>query len=115
VLLVEDDAAVRELARRTLTEQGYHLLVARDGLEALEVVAGRLDDVAIVVTDVIMPRLGGIPLIRRLRAQRPSLRVLLTSGYAPNADVTASDLPKLDKPYTPATLARAIRAQLDGG
>ncbi len=115
VLLVEDDAAVRELARRTLTEQGYQLLVARDGLEALEVVAGRLDDVAIVVTDVIMPRLGGIPLIRRLRAQRPSLRVLLTSGYAPNADVTASDLPKLDKPYTPATLARAIRAQLDGG
>jgi len=75
----------------------------------IDVASRHLPEIALVVTDVVMPRLGGIALVRRLRERRADLPVLLTSGYAPDGDVTASDLPMLDKPYTPDQLTRRIR------
>jgi PAS domain S-box-containing protein len=113
VLLVEDDPVIRGLAESTLADEGYRVLVARDGIEALELANRHLDEIALVVTDVVMPRLGGIALVRRLRGLRPGLPALLVSGYAPDADVTAGDLPLLDKPYTPAALLQGMRELLD--
>jgi PAS domain S-box-containing protein len=115
ILLVEDDEVVRELARRVLEEQGYRVSVARNGAEALTLArqAGGPPDV--LVTDVVMPKLGGNELARSLRKTRPGLRVLFMSGYAP--EVVSSDaFPEarfLPKPFSPAALAAEVRALLD--
>ena len=115
LLFVEDDELIRSLTQRLLADEGYRVLVARDGVEALELADLHLDEIAMVLTDAVMPRLGGIALARRLRERRPDLPVLLMSGYAPDAQVTASDLPRLDKPYAPEVLLREIRDRLDRG
>jgi len=114
LLLVEDDDMVRRVAESVLVAQGYRVLTAADGLEGLELARRHLDEIAAVLTDVVMPRLGGTDLARRLRELRPSLPVLLMTGYDPAAhDSAAAKLPKLDKPYTPDDLIRRVRALLD--
>ena len=79
VLLVEDEAPVRKLLQRALQQQGYAVLAARDGLEAIELAADRPID--ILVTDVVMPRMGGFALARRLRGDQPGLPVLFVSAH----------------------------------
>ncbi len=119
LLLVEDEPAVRELATLALTDLGYTVLTATNGIEALELVrrrdSGRLD---LLVTDVVMPQMGGRELADRLRALRPDTKVLFTSGYTEDAIVNRGVLQPglafLQKPYTPGTLARKIRQVLDG-
>jgi PAS domain S-box-containing protein len=87
ILLVEDEEAVRKLAKRTLDRAGYRVLTAADGHEALEL-CDRLDEpVHLLVTDLIMPRMGGRDLAERLAARRSDLKVLFTSGYTENAVV----------------------------
>ena len=120
VLLVEDEAAVRELTRRILTGHGYHVLEAFDGQDALDVVArysGRID---LLVTDMVMPRMNGRNLAEKLSASMPGLAVLFLSGYT-NADILRRepDEPKgnhrlLQKPFTTHSLATAVREALDG-
>lgn len=112
VLLVEDEDSVRRLTRRVLTGQGYVVLEARDGVEALEVWRVHRESIASVVTDVMMPRLGGAALATRLRAERPDLPVLFCSGYT---DVFEFDMEQpgaptsfLAKPFTVQALTDKV-------
>jgi PAS domain S-box-containing protein len=116
VLLVEDNASVRALARETLTRYGYRVLEAEDGLAALDVAAANLNSLSLVVTDVVMPVMGGRELATRLKTLRQGLKVLFTSGYA-NGSIR-QEIPAalfLQKPFTPAALGRKVRELLDGG
>ena len=117
LLLVEDDAGVRELARRTLTAHGYEVLAARDGRAALAIVGERGGDIALLATDVMMPDMSGPELVVAVRAKWPALRVIYISGYTSDAvvqeGVAASAVSFLSKPYTPLRLAHLVRAVLD--
>jgi PAS domain S-box-containing protein len=116
VLVVEDDDAVRRVATRALSARGYEVLSAPNGLQALQILAQR-PDVAIVVTDMVMPTMTGPELAARLREERPDLPVLFLSGYAAAAaigrDLLRGDEPFLPKPFTPADLAGTVRGLLD--
>jgi len=115
VLLAEDEDAVRFLAAEYLERSGYHVLQAANGEEALRVADAFDGPIHILVTDVVMPGIKGPDLARRLRAARPSIQVLLISGYA--ADVVTNDdlrhATLLSKPFAPAALTRAVRHLLD--
>lgn len=110
ILIVEDEERVRRFACDVLCRLGYTVVEAGDGAEALAQLdaAGAVD---LVVTDVVMPRMGGHDLAARLRASRPDLPVLLMSGY-PGDGGTPSDLVR--KPFTAEVLAGRIRRALDG-
>jgi two-component system, cell cycle sensor histidine kinase and response regulator CckA len=116
ILLVEDNDAVRELARRTLRARGYTVVEARNADEALEVIAGGAQP-QLLVTDVVMPGLSGPNLAARLLQHNPRLRVLYMSGYS--EDTTAvhgtfwGGVPLLQKPFTPHELAERVRMALD--
>jgi signal transduction histidine kinase/ActR/RegA family two-component response regulator len=117
ILVVEDDASIRTLTARVLREQGYRVLEAADGLEALEVAsrhAGRID---LVVSDVVMPGMGGVPLVERLSRSRPAAKILFISGYSDDEAMRRGMLRAraafLAKPFTPETIARRVREVLD--
>jgi two-component system cell cycle sensor histidine kinase/response regulator CckA len=119
VLLVEDEPMVRRLAARVLRGLGYTVREAPDGVEALRLVAGHTVEVDLVVTDVVMPRLGGRELAARLRAEQPHLAVLFISGYTENVSdlqgLIGAGVEFLQKPFTPASLARSVRSTLEHG
>jgi len=114
---VEDETAVRRMAARALAGQGYTVLEAEDGAEALELLARTTGPVDLVLTDVVMPRLNGRELGERLAAERPELPVLFMSGYTDDDIVRRGllhpDAPFLQKPFMPADLARRVRDVLD--
>jgi len=114
-LIVEDDAALRDVTARGLAACGFRAITARGGKQALEVCARAEPPVDLVVTDLAMPGMSGIELVDRLRRRCPGLRVLLVSGHGGEqlADGRTSELPFLSKPFSPARLARKIRAVLD--
>src|SRR6266581_3188093 len=118
VLLVEDAAPVRTLARRSLEARGYRVLEAADGPSALQLSARHLDGIDILVTDVVMPGMSGRELAERLAPERPSMKVLYTSGYTDDAmvrqGVLSAGVAFLQKPFVPDTLARKVREVLDG-
>ena len=114
ILLVEDEAAVRSLARRILTQKGYRVLEASDGAIALRVAAGHVGEIDLVLTDVAMPVLGGRGLVEELRELSPGIRVLFMSGY-PREEVFADKkdhTPYLQKPFTSETLLSEVRNAL---
>ena len=117
ILLVEDEEAVRKLVRRTLEEQGYRLLVAASGTEALEIVGRYGGRIHLLITDVVMPQMGGRQLAERLTALRPQIHVLFVSGYTENSILRSGNLLEgeafLQKPFTPLALARRVRELLD--
>jgi PAS domain S-box-containing protein len=108
VLLVEDDAMIRRVAEQILADRGYRVLVAGDGVDALELAEQHAGEVSVVVTDAVMPRMGGGELARRLHARWPDLPILMVSGYDPEDRTDAAHLPRLDKPYTPSELLSRI-------
>lgn len=118
ILLVEDEDAVRMLVLTILKGKGYAVLTARNGGEALLVCerhSGRID---LMLTDVVMPGMGGTELARRLIPLRPEMKTLYMSGYTDEAvghsGVLDPGTRYIQKPFTPANLARAIREALDG-
>lgn len=116
ILLVEDEAAVRGLARRILTQKGYRVLEASDGVIALRVAAAHVGEIDLVLTDVAMPNLGGRGMVEELKELSPTLRVLFMSGY-PKEEVfpekgSADRTPYLQKPFTGDTLFAEVRAAL---
>jgi PAS domain S-box-containing protein len=117
VLIVEDEPAVRTLAGRTLAGLGYTVLEAENGSEALDVARHYPAPIDLVITDVVMPELGGIELIDALAAERPDTAVLVMSGYLePDnaiAAIRSSGLPFLPKPFALDHLSEAVRAALD--
>jgi CheY-like chemotaxis protein len=119
ILLVEDDADVRALARESLRRYGYTVLEARDALEAMRLAEAAAAPVDLLMTDVVLPEMGGAELARRLGDRWPGLRVLFVSGYAPEAvarhGILPAGSPFLAKPFTLSSLARRVREALDVG
>src|SRR5256886_1556195 len=118
VLLVEDAAPVRSLARKSLESYGYTVLEAADGPAALDLAARHPRGIDILVTDVVMPGMSRPELARRLAPLRHGMRVLYTSGYTDDAmvrqGVLRAGVAFLQKPFVPETLARKVREVLDG-
>jgi PAS domain S-box-containing protein len=118
ILVAEDEDAVRALTCRILRKRGYHVLEARDGREALEIARHFEGDIQLVVTDVIMPRVGGRELSEGLSRMKPSVKVLFMSGYTDDQLLQRGILQSgsrnfLEKPFTPETLARKVRQVLE--
>ena len=111
ILLAEDDGAVRRLARDVLARQGYTVLEARDGDEALVVARRERGVIHLLVTDVVMPGLSGRELATRLHQERPDVRVLYTSGYTERIIMRSGveqGLTLLPKPFLPADLLQKV-------
>jgi two-component system cell cycle sensor histidine kinase/response regulator CckA len=118
VLLVEDEEAVRVLARKILLRQGYRVLEACNGSDGLATAAAHDGRIDVVVTDVVMPLMNGRGLVERLTAERPGIHVLYLSGYTNDDIVRRGALDHdgrriLQKPFTTAALAQAVRSALD--
>ncbi len=117
ILLVEDDPKVREVALRALRERGYLVLEAANGGEALRIAERLSEPIALLLTDVVMPHMGGRQLVERLRAVWPRMKVLYTSGYAEYSAVHHPGLRPgialLPKPFDPTSLLSKVREVLD--
>jgi PAS domain S-box-containing protein len=117
VLLVEDEPEVRGLARDILHQQGYTVLEAADGDEALELGRDHAGPIHLLVTDVVMPQMGGRELAARLQAGRHEIKVLYVSGYTDDAilhqGVSETGTAFLPKPFTASALAHKVREVLD--
>ena len=117
MLLVEDEDIVRSLTRLVLQKNGYHVLEAGSGAEALRLCEQFTGPIHLMVTDVMMPKMTGRQLAERLAAPRPTMKVLYLSGYTDEAVVRHGaldlDMPFLQKPYSTDVLARRVRELLD--
>ena len=115
ILVVEDEAGVRELTCEFLKVSGYAVLEAKDGFEALDIVARHTDPIHLMLTDMVMPKMSGRELAARLKAIRPDVRTLFMSGYSEytSGDQPASQLPLLQKPFSISSLAEKIREVLE--
>ena len=118
ILLVEDEEAVRALATRILVREGYTVLAASRGDEAVSLFARHQREVILLVSDLVLPGLGGIEIAQRLREMRPELKVLLMSGYT-DRDVGAiagqsEGMAFMQKPFTPDVLTRRVSELLTG-
>ena len=117
ILVVEDNETILTLITTALSRLGYHVLSALDGPTALERYATSPDEIRLLVTDVMMPRMSGRELALQLSALRPTIKVLYASGYT--QDVTSRhgvlepEVNFIQKPYTPHGLAARIRQLLD--
>ncbi|MBI4248860.1 MAG: response regulator [Elusimicrobia bacterium] len=114
---MEDDPVVFRPTMRSLRQSGYNVLGSCSGEEALEICRRCADKIDLVITDMVMPRISGRELVRRLSALRPELKALFISGYTDEAVLQSGALapgtPFLQKPFTPAVLARKVREVLD--
>jgi CheY-like chemotaxis protein len=119
VLVAEDEDAVRAVTRRVLEDAGYTVLAASNGVEALEVSEAHAGPIHLVVTDVVMAKMGGPALAARLAHARPATRVLFISGHTDGSLGSQGVLDEgtnfLAKPFTPASLTSRVRSVLDSG
>ncbi|MEA2697806.1 MAG: two-component system, cell cycle sensor histidine kinase and response regulator CckA [Myxococcales bacterium] len=111
ILLCEDEDAVRNLVRRILEAAGYHVLLARNGAEALELCQRADLGIDLLLTDAVMPVMSGPELLRRVMVLRPELRLMIMSGYSDRPAV--SGIPFIAKPFTPVELEKQVRQALD--
>jgi len=113
ILLVEDEETVRNLVREVLSENGYTVLEAKDGIDALSVCEAYADPIHMLLTDVVMPKMGGGELKRKVVEKFPAMKVLFMSGYTDNSvanrDVFDSANEFLEKPFTADGLSRKVR------
>ena len=115
ILLVEDETGLREIANKVLAREGFRVLVAADGEDALTIEASAQFPIDLLLTDIVMPGMSGPTLAAQLKPKRPDMRVLLMSGY-PGDDLTGELKPNerfLRKPFTPYVLLEHVRAALD--
>jgi two-component system cell cycle sensor histidine kinase/response regulator CckA len=116
VLLVEDEEALRQLGKEMLETYDYTVLLAGDGKAALEVARNHPEPIHLLMTDILMPRMGGIELAKRLSALRPDMKILYTSGYNDSGGSLSERVAGasyLQKPYAMEELARTVRELLD--
>jgi CheY-like chemotaxis protein len=116
VLLVEDEEHLRALLSGVLRTAGYRVLEAENGVAALETAAEWAGEIHLLLTDVVMPEMGGQELAERITALRPEVVVLYMSGYTAEPELVAAGRTDrfLQKPFTPAALAARVRELLDG-
>ncbi len=119
ILLVEDQVAVRRIARIALEAKGYNVLEASMGPEAIRLAEKFSDPIDLLLVDVVMPEMGGQELAEIMRQQRPGIRVLFMSGYTDDTallrDVTKAAEVLVQKPFTATALTKKVRAVLDAG
>lgn len=111
VLIADDEEPVRRVASRLLARNGYDVLEAADGAEALRMLAASKGAIDLLVSDIIMPEMGGLELARRAAAEFPNLPVLLISGYSDSHELGQSippDLDLLQKPFSGTELTAAV-------
>jgi DNA-binding response OmpR family regulator len=116
ILLAEDEPPIRALLHRALEARGYRVLIATDGQQAVELGENYSGEISLLISDVVMPRLGGPDAARRMRETRPGLPVLFISGFTASADIRSGDLADtafVAKPFTPDELAQKVRELLD--
>ena len=117
ILLVEDEQSVRTMVRRMLESNGYRVLDAENGLEAMQLMKEIREPIHLLVTDVVMPEIGGSKLADSMRVTLPDLRVLYISGYHTDSKVELFSLKAseslLKKPFTTRQLVSAVRQQID--
>ncbi len=117
IFLVEDDDAVRQLALLALQRFGYRVVEAADGEEALRLLRAYAGPLHLLVSDIVMPQIGGRELARLVDVIRPGVKVLYLSGYTDDAvlrlGIVDAELNFLQKPFSPAALATAVRRVLD--
>lgn len=116
ILIVEDAPALRRSTRRMLEQHGYQVRDATNGAEALELLTAEgADDFTMVLTDVVMPRMGGRELAGHIIRRWPSLKVMLMTGYDDGgvADDVTRKLPLLEKPFSMKDLLHAVRRTID--
>jgi DNA-binding response OmpR family regulator len=118
VLVAEDEAAVRGVARQALSRHGYTVLEAPSAEAALDVASRHSGKIDLLLTDVVMPGMSGRDLARRLADARPGLRVIYMSGYTEDTitrhGILEPGLVYVQKPFSPEALARRVREVLDG-
>ena len=115
VLIAEDERALRRLSATVLRQAGYDTLEAVDGQQALDLFTEHSGRIVIVVTDVVMPRVGGIELAARIRESHPDLPILFVTGYVEQSDAlhqSAAGTPVLLKPFSPESLLRAAASAI---
>jgi two-component system cell cycle sensor histidine kinase/response regulator CckA len=114
ILLVDDDEALRRLVQGILTQQGFHIIEASDGAKALQVASAYAEPIDLLLTDVIMPKVNGLVLARRLFHERPGIGVLYMSGYVEKSILLAKHPESivLQKPFTTDALIAAVRQML---
>jgi len=117
VLVVEDQDGIRDIVRESLRRNGYNVLIAVDGNEALQMASAYPDPIHLLVTDLVMPNIGGRELAQRLTPLRPGMKVLFMSGYSEhstlNIEATNDSATILQKPFSLDALARLVRRVLD--
>ena len=117
VLIVEDDDNLRKFAQKALRQRGYKLLVAENGEDALKVCKEHDGQIDLMITDVVMPKMGGREAAKRLQPLYPQMKVIYMSGYTDNAivhhGVLEPGLNFIEKPFTPEGLALKVRKALD--
>jgi len=105
ILLADDEPAIRSLIEAALSAEGYCVLAAKDGYEALQVFDKRGADIDLLITDMCMPYIGGTELIAALQARRASLKCLCITAYATDRTL---GLPLLEKPFSPEELVQRV-------
>lgn len=117
ILVVEDDQAVRRITTDSLQRYGYRVLMATDGKQALDKVRKDQNRIHLVLTDVVMPQMGGKEMVQEMKRIQPKLKVLYMSGYTTNSivhhGILEQDVNFLQKPFTPQSLAEKVRKILD--
>jgi CheY-like chemotaxis protein len=117
ILLAEDEDGVRRMVQEVLSRQGYEVIAARHGEEAIEIAKRHLDRIDVLLTDVVMPGISGRQLADRLSRIRPGIRVIYMSGYAEDAivqhGVLEDGIDFLLKPFLPEVLTTRLREVLD--
>lgn len=118
ILLVDDEAYIRELVGAILAVEGYHVLEAANGVEALRVAESHPGPVHLLLTDVVMSPMGGGELARRMLPLRSETKILYISGFPDDPSVRdgmeARQVAFLAKPFSPKTLVKVVRSILDG-
>lgn len=116
ILLADDDAAVRDLVKRALTSDGHTVHMTEDGAEALEYLEAHYESVDLIVTDVDMPALDGITLCERALVVKPSLGIVLMSGFSDQLDragnLKARRITPISKPFSLEQIKHTVRAIL---
>jgi CheY-like chemotaxis protein len=117
VLLVEDDPALRSAVQRMLSTQGYRVVVARDSAEAIELAHRHAAELALLVTDVVMPQISGPEVAKAVQSHVPQIKILFMSGYTDHSafanGVLSPTVNFIQKPFSPQALAKKVRDALE--
>lgn len=115
ILLVDDEAMVRDAYCEFLNSCGYNVIVARDGLEALDMYINNQHDIDLVFSDILMPGKNGISVYKEIVSINPDVKYILMSGFTPVSMGVIDDRPFLKKPFEPIDVLKKIREIIDSG